>query len=69
MRQSSIVAQMLAAVLSAISCADGAVRRETPGGRTFDAIDADKDGVVTPAEMQAYQQRQRAAQPPPPAKR
>jgi Ca2+-binding EF-hand superfamily protein len=30
---------------------------------TFDAIDADKDGVVTPAEMQASQQRPPQPQP------
>ena len=30
--------------------------------QTFDEIDADKDGVVTPAEMQASQQRQQAQQ-------
>ena len=35
---------------------------------TFDAIDRDKDGVVTPAEMQASQQQKQQA-PPPPAKR
>ena len=31
---------------------------------TFDALDADKDGVVTPAEMQAAQQREEQAPPP-----
>jgi hypothetical protein len=36
---------------------------------TFDAIDSDKDGVVTPAEMQASEQREAKAQPTPPAKR
>ena len=35
---------------------------------TFDAIDKDKDGIVTPAEMQASQQQKQQA-PPPPAKR
>jgi Ca2+-binding EF-hand superfamily protein len=36
---------------------------------TFDAIDKDKDGIVTPAEMQASQQRQAPPPAPPPARR
>jgi NADH:ubiquinone reductase (H+-translocating) len=37
---STVTAPWLAAVLSAISCADGAVRHATPRGRTFDSVDA-----------------------------